>query len=72
LEVMTRERAAIHRSPGESRADARAASAWPAVCGSTARVVFVGEEAPEIGPEISGDFPQVLAALVERAESSRW
>jgi len=24
---------------------------------------------PEIGPEISGDFPQVLAALVERAES---
>ena len=40
-------------------------------CGSAARVVFVGEEAPEIGPEISGDFPQVLAALVERAESSR-
>ena len=24
---------------------------------------------PEIGPEISGDFPQTLAALVERAES---
>jgi uncharacterized protein YndB with AHSA1/START domain len=24
---------------------------------------------PQIGPEISGDFPQVLAALVERAES---
>jgi uncharacterized protein YndB with AHSA1/START domain len=23
---------------------------------------------PEIGPEISGDFPQVLAALAERAE----
>ncbi len=23
---------------------------------------------PQIGPEISGDFPQVLAALVERAE----
>jgi hypothetical protein len=22
---------------------------------------------PEIGPEISGDFPQLLAALVERA-----
>ena len=26
---------------------------------------------PQIGPEISGDFPQVLAALAERAESSR-
>jgi hypothetical protein len=24
---------------------------------------------PQIGPQISGDFPQVLAALVERAES---
>jgi hypothetical protein len=24
---------------------------------------------PQIGPEISGDFPQVLAALVERAEA---
>jgi hypothetical protein len=24
---------------------------------------------PEVGPEISGDFPQVLAALAERAES---
>jgi hypothetical protein len=24
---------------------------------------------PEIGPEISGDFPQTLAALVERAET---
>jgi hypothetical protein len=24
---------------------------------------------PQIGPEISGDFPQVLAALIERAES---
>jgi hypothetical protein len=24
---------------------------------------------PQIGPEISGDFPQTLAALVERAES---
>jgi hypothetical protein len=24
---------------------------------------------PEIGPEISGDFPQVLAALAARAES---
>jgi hypothetical protein len=23
---------------------------------------------PQLGPEISGDFPQVLAALVERAE----
>ena len=23
---------------------------------------------PQIGPEISADFPQVLAALVERAE----
>jgi len=23
---------------------------------------------PQIGPEISGDFPQTLAALVERAE----
>ena len=23
---------------------------------------------PEIGPEISGDFPQVLAALAARAE----
>src|SRR5439155_12046703 len=26
---------------------------------------------PEIGPEISGDFPQVLAALAARAEQSR-
>jgi uncharacterized protein YndB with AHSA1/START domain len=26
---------------------------------------------PQIGPEISGDFPQVLAAVAERAESSR-
>jgi uncharacterized protein YndB with AHSA1/START domain len=25
---------------------------------------------PELGPQISGDFPQVLAALVERARSS--
>jgi Polyketide cyclase / dehydrase and lipid transport len=25
---------------------------------------------PEIGPEISGDFPQVLAALADRAERS--
>jgi hypothetical protein len=25
--------------------------------------------APQIGPEISGDFPQTHAALVERAES---
>jgi uncharacterized protein YndB with AHSA1/START domain len=25
---------------------------------------------PQIGPEISGDFPQVLAALAERAEAS--
>jgi hypothetical protein len=24
---------------------------------------------PPVGPEISGDFPQVLATLVERAES---
>jgi Polyketide cyclase / dehydrase and lipid transport len=24
---------------------------------------------PQLGPEISGDFPQTLAALVERAES---
>lgn len=24
---------------------------------------------PQVGPEISGDFPQVLAALVERAET---
>jgi hypothetical protein len=24
---------------------------------------------PQLGPEISGDFPQVLAALVELAES---
>jgi hypothetical protein len=24
---------------------------------------------PQIGPEINGDFPQVLAALIERAES---
>ena len=24
---------------------------------------------PQIGPEISGDFPQVLAALIKRAES---
>jgi hypothetical protein len=23
---------------------------------------------PQIGPEISGDFPETLAALVERAE----
>jgi hypothetical protein len=26
---------------------------------------------PQIGPEISGDFPQTLAGLVARAESSR-
>jgi hypothetical protein len=26
---------------------------------------------PQIGPEISGDFPQTLAALVARAESGR-
>ena len=24
---------------------------------------------PQIGPEISGDFPETLAALVERAEA---
>jgi hypothetical protein len=24
---------------------------------------------PQIGPEISGDFPQTLAALAERAEA---
>jgi hypothetical protein len=24
---------------------------------------------PQVGPEISGDFPQVLSALVARAES---
>jgi hypothetical protein len=24
---------------------------------------------PQIGPEISGDFPQLIAALIERAES---
>src|SRR5262245_43952710 len=28
-----------------------------------------GTVGPQIGPEISGDFPRVLAALVERAES---
>lgn len=28
-----------------------------------------GTLGPQIGPEISGDFPQTLAALVERAES---
>jgi hypothetical protein len=27
------------------------------------------EIGPGIGPEISGDFPQVLAALAERVES---
>src|SRR5262245_15122010 len=27
------------------------------------------ELGPQIGPEISGDFPEVLAALVKRAES---
>ena len=44
--------------------------------GSRARVVYAmeisGPEAdtlgPQIGPEISADFPQILAALVERAE----
>jgi hypothetical protein len=39
----------------------------------TYRMEITGPEAdrlgPQIGPEISGDFPQVLAALVERAES---
>jgi uncharacterized protein YndB with AHSA1/START domain len=43
------------------------------------RVVFrmeiTGSEAdtvgPELGPQISGDFPDVLAALAERAERSR-
>jgi hypothetical protein len=25
---------------------------------------------PELGPEISGDFPETLAALVERAAAS--
>jgi hypothetical protein len=36
------------------------------------RMEITGQEAdtlgPQIGPEISADFPQVLAALVERAE----
>jgi hypothetical protein len=44
--------------------------------GNRTRVVYAmeitGPEAdtlgPQIGPEISADFPQVLAALVERAE----
>lgn len=44
--------------------------------GERARVIYrmeiTGPEAdtlgPEIGPQISGDFPQTLAALVERAE----
>jgi Polyketide cyclase / dehydrase and lipid transport len=30
----------------------------------------VGTLGPQIGPEISGDFPETLAALVARAESS--
>jgi hypothetical protein len=38
----------------------------------TYRMVITGPAAdqlgPQIGPEISGDFPEVLAALVERAE----
>jgi uncharacterized membrane protein len=45
--------------------------------GERARVVYrmeiTGPAAdtlgPQIGPEISGDFPQTLAALVERAEA---
>src|SRR6266536_485376 len=45
--------------------------------GERARVVYrmeitgpaAGTLGPQIGPEISGDFPQTLAALVERAES---
>ncbi len=39
----------------------------------TYRMEITGPEAdtlgPQIGPEISGDFPQTLAALVERAEA---
>jgi len=39
----------------------------------TYRVEITGPAAdtlgPQIGPEISGDFPQTLAALVERAEA---
>jgi hypothetical protein len=38
----------------------------------TYRMEITGPQAdtlgPQIGPEISGDFPQTLAALVERAE----
>jgi hypothetical protein len=41
--------------------------------GITYRMEITGPAAdtlgPQIGPEISSDFPQVLAALVERAES---
>lgn len=40
--------------------------------GVTYRMEITGPEAdtlgPQIGPEISGDFPRTLAALVERAE----
>ena len=32
------------------------------------RIVITGPEADTLGPEISADFPQVLAALVEAAE----
>jgi hypothetical protein len=37
------------------------------------RMEITGQDAdslgPEIGPEISGDFPEVLAALAQRAEA---
>jgi hypothetical protein len=39
----------------------------------TYRMEITGRQAdtlgPQIGPEISGDFPQTLTALVERAEA---
>jgi len=41
----------------------------------TYRMEITGPQAdtlgPQIGPQISGDFPQTLAALAERAERSR-
>jgi hypothetical protein len=39
---------------------------------TTNRVVYrMDISGPQLGPEISGDFPQVLAALVALAEQRR-
>ena len=42
----------------------------------TYRMEITGEEAdsvgPQIGPAISGDFPQVVAALIALVEGKRW